>query len=150
MKIDDQVCTMAQAKRLKELGIIVPLHFFWWYTGLYENDMCQLISGFSSDKGPLYFPAFTVAELGEMMPVNFSYQDRQCFVTSEKYPNSSHTKWICGIHTVWAHDKPVIAKKYCLGRTEADCRAALLIYLLETKVISTESVNEMLKKLFVK
>ena len=60
--------------------------------------------------------AFTVAELGEMLPVYFS---------SEK-----HTKeWLAGIV------KQGVPNEMGAGLTEADARAKMLIYLIENKLI---------------
>ena len=67
MKLEDQVCSLELAKKLKELGVKQESLFYWWFV---RNDMGDDV--FVSDTKPVngteYWSAFTVAELGEMLP----------------------------------------------------------------------------------
>ncbi|MDF2189306.1 hypothetical protein [Paraflavitalea sp. CAU 1676] len=137
MKIENQVCTLEQAKRLKELGVMQCGYFLWSKTGELKPD--------DYNNWDPVDPAssFTVAELGAMLPGKFQYKDEECFVDSTKY--CTDITWLAGIHTTWAHEKPVVAKKYFSGQTEAQVRATMLIYLLEKKVITAEEVNKRLE-----
>lgn len=151
MKLIDQVITLSQAKRLKELGIRQDASHAAWLRNESHGETefwCWPVEaqgitnrGYSSPaKGCLEgFSAFSVAELGVMLPDKFQYGGEECFVDSVKY--CKEYKWIAGIHTVWAHDKPVVAKKYVPADTEAEARAAMLIYLLENKLVTPEEVN---------
>lgn len=158
MKLEDQVCHLLQAKRLHELGIKQDSIFYHTQERTPSNPNMSLY-GYSQESMPIYimygrqssisgnsvyveYSAFTVAELGELLPEKFLYQDLVCFVSSEKY--CKEYKWIAGIHTVWAYKNPIVAKKYFPGDNEAQVRTALLIHLLESKSITAEEINQRL------
>lgn len=154
MDISKQVCTIEQAKALRSIGVKQGKSAFafiknechkedTFYLRMVEGEGVSN-SGYDNwSSGCLKgYSAFTVAELGQMLPDKFIYKDEQCFVSSEKYCNTR--PWIAGIHTVWAHDKPVVAKKYIPADTEAEARAALLIYLIENNVIAVTEINQRL------
>ena len=66
MKLEDQVCSLELAKRLKELGVKQESYFQWeQYEESYEPSVrpCKDM-GFHTE---FIAPAFTVAELGEIM-----------------------------------------------------------------------------------
>lgn len=153
MDIKNQVCTLAQAKRLKELGVCQESIFSYFkaphHAGICNTDMSTrhvwILSGNPYDQEDIELTAaFTVAELGVMLPDRFLYNGEQCFVDSTKYCNWK--PWIAGVHTVWAHNKPVVAKKYIPAETEAEARAALLIHLLESSILlPVDEINQRLK-----
>lgn len=73
MKLEDQVCTLEQAKRLKELGVDARSVFMW--AGESENEAePRYTSGYDWSDYPCYsgmpiqFPAYTVAELMSLLP----------------------------------------------------------------------------------
>lgn len=131
MKLEDQVCSLELAKRLKELGVKQKSHFYWKEFEFRDGAKPPRsewrvihIEGwppipYEYQGGGLQFPkaysAFTVAELGEMLP--------EPFVSSKTY----------GQYEVWCKVK---SKKAILrANTEADARAKMLIHLIETGVI---------------
>jgi len=73
MKLEDQVCSLELAKRLKELGVKQESYFYW----ISDEDENFVVPTGTYDWGdwPGYekfepkYSAFTVAELGEMLPV---------------------------------------------------------------------------------
>src|ERR1700704_1122897 len=75
MKLENQVCSLDLARRLKELGVKQESLFYWWkYTGKPEQWMVNTINKLFREPGIGYtmhwtmeFSAFTVAELGEIM-----------------------------------------------------------------------------------
>jgi hypothetical protein len=146
MKLVSQVCTLEQAKRLSRLGITQGLSIFFWddYEGKQQLMMNETPEdGYKPEADNTCFSAFTVAELGAMMPDRFQYYGDECFFESTRY--TEDIQWIAGVHTVWAHDKPVVAKKYYPAATEAQARAELLIHLLEKQITTADDVNQRLQ-----
>ena len=117
MKLENQVVSLDLAKRLKEVGVKQESLFVWYTnpwqhkTGLEIRKKAEenLLVGHAD-----YCAAFTVAELGEMLPEDESFRIK-------------HTTGECNI---WRDDEVFS------GDTETDARAKMLIYLLENKLIS--------------
>lgn len=116
MKLENQVCSLELSKKLKELGV-KQLSVFYW--NIEENKVL-----FYPEKkliNLLYnISAFTVAELGEMLPD---------YVELSKVQN---------IHlaTVYSDDNGTENNVSVIGETEANVRAQILIYLIENNLIS--------------
>lgn len=135
MKLQDQVCTLEQAKRLKELGVIAESLFLWQYTHIDTRDgydhTCNIVSfGYKPQSvNTELYPAFTVAELGVMM--NSEY-----YTVRDGSEMSSFANWS------WYSD----ANDAGFGpfNTEAQARSALLIHLLGTGKVTAEEVNQRL------
>jgi len=154
MKLEDQLILKEQAKKLKSLRVTADAIWYLVYpvndriisslTGVCHKDWAnQLMQENDGGEFDLEIaPAYSVAELGELLPDKFQYQMSECFVDSVKF--CKEYRWIAGIHTVWAHNKPVVAKKYFPGDNEAKIRADVLIYLLETHHITAEDCNKRL------
>ena len=119
MRLEDQVCNSGLARKLKELGVEQE-SFFVWYT---NGDFAHLLDCRDGMR-PMEeksFSAFTVGELGEMLP--FSYSSMKCGSLIKQ------EAWICGLTEKESPDQ--------YGRTEADARAKMLIYLLENRLTKT-------------
>lgn len=132
MKLEQQVCSLELAKKLKELGVKQESYFAWariaskrmdgngydWDTyGLVKNDFQAEIE---------YISAFTVAELGEML---------------HKYTECWNFYMGFGLGLSSAEYKIGLSKSgykevEFRDLSEADARAKMLIYLLENKLIS--------------
>ena len=122
MKFENQVCSLELAQKLKELGVPQESYFFWisndgeteWFV---RNTFKHM--GIAPQE---IVSAYTVAELGEML------RKRDIYLI----PVSIEGFWT-GIDA--KKQKPVQ-----LGSveelTEADARAKMLIYLLESKLIT--------------
>lgn len=119
MKLAQQVTNLELSKRLKELGVKQESEFYWeeyeegkaflWNTGhKFINE---------------HFSAFTVAELGEMLPKERYWTD--CKMNTGR--------WRCAEYSEdgLAED----GKTSFCAENEADARAKMLIYLLEHKLI---------------
>jgi hypothetical protein len=142
MKIQDQVCTFTQAQRIKTIGVAQSSYFIyrhWRGNG-------QIIVDKRKDK---YFDyarnrniapfteilcsAFTVAELGIMLPISFisfkvtAGKEFSCTKLKDNYPEIDFS----------------FPSNFQI--TEAEARAETLIDLLENKLITVEEVNERLK-----
>lgn len=146
MKIENQVCTLEQAKKLKTLGInqdAAYLCFLENSAGKYILDTVEgnfnshcidyEISvhpgGFEASFIEQVIAAFTVAELGVMLPSETHTQR----TGSE---DSEYDNW------EWVDDGNGNANG--LYNTEVEARAAMLIYLLENNLTTAEEVNQRL------
>ncbi len=151
MKIEDQVCSLKQAKKLEDLGVSDKSHFTWKVNDIQsvvtETKFCyQVITHLPGLNE--YYAAFTVAELGIMLPCyNWAvpiyqgelnsnsdvFQEVQVHL-SLHYPN-------CRIVSL---GNPEQVWKEITASTLAFAMAEMLIYLLEAGLISLEDVNKRL------
>jgi hypothetical protein len=120
LTLENQVCGLEYSKRLRQLGVKQESYFVWeaGYEDPYIRDYNDIKNNlhFHSD---FYFSAFTVAELGEILPEE---------VASFKVKND----WKCGITL------EVDCELVKVSDTEANARAKMLIYLIENDHISDE------------
>src|ERR1019366_305876 len=125
MKLEQQVVSLDLAKRLKELGVRQESLVVWvnsnpakWELRILNSNELQTVP---LDE-PNTYSAFTVAELGEMLPKGY--------VTGRSKAEDSE-KCFC---------RPDVGGKkldhLTIADTEADARAKMLIYLLEKNLIS--------------
>lgn len=153
MKLQDQVITVEQAKRLNEFGIVGDPAFYHFkaasHAGICIGD-ALLIQHIWAQTGCPYereevelIPAFTVAELGQMLPD---------FYPSWRFPvpGTNGYKWIT---TVICSPKPPgiddihIAHEFDrMADTQAQAMGTLLISLLETQTITPSEANTRLSK----
>lgn len=172
MKLENQVCTAEQAKRLNELGVYGEslhkwhklkfpanedafskhranclitetndnidrfiMHYidyeaaqYHWSEGTHDggqdHSRCEI-----DDDG---YPAFNVAELGAILPNEgyYVYTGYDCKSSIIKFDNK------VGFNPKYESVKSAIME------TEAQSRAALLIYLLENKLTTPEECNQ--------
>jgi hypothetical protein len=141
MKLEDQVVSLDLAERLKELGVKQE-SLWYWNWALEGNDLDkkpQLIpvmdetdrswhEGINQDLGMTSVSAFTVAELGEMLP---KWNGR---LPSGHYCNYTYTAvqgWTVEYHS---HEQGGYHEVY--ANTEAESRGRMLVYLLKNKLIT--------------
>lgn len=169
MKIELQVCSLEQAKKLNQLGVPQnDAHFMWfevsngddegdfekegveWHPILTQQDYRRgehqaigAIDGelttsdgeFCSCK-PDSCKAFTVAELGELLVID----------DDDHFCSGSYNEHL-GIWTADLQKRDEESERgfklvhQIEGETEAECRADMLIYLLENKIMTPESIN---------
>lgn len=113
MKLEDQVCNLELAKKLKELRVKQKSLWYWCLTRLEDESYFELNDSNRHSSGHLFkkwYSAFTIAELGEMLPKTFGSM-------------KSYTKGFICSHE---NDEEIIYDK-----TEANARAKMLIYLIE-------------------
>jgi hypothetical protein len=119
--LEKQVCSLELCRRLKELGVKQE-SVFWWVV---EDGGYTLIPEWQS-VGCIGISAFTVAELGEMLPHHyFSRKD-----TANTYEPRVYDSY--GIYHI-AEDGILVENMF--ADTEADARAKMLICLVETKMV---------------
>jgi hypothetical protein len=115
MELEKQVVSLELAKRLKELGVKQESQFFWSYN---DTGFAVEYRAFVKNRNGAElecYSAFTVAELGEMLPVGY-------------YSRHGANGYSCGTNKSPQH----FTTK---ADTEADARAKMLVYLLENKLI---------------
>lgn len=128
MKLEDQVCSLELSKRLKELRINKDSLFVWISiikTGFNFIKLRESFEPDGEDIGAYSYPAFTVAELGELLfekaNENIEKTGYFDFTTEMVYRTMGDFYRL----TNNFFENIIDASK------EADARAILLIYLLE-------------------
>lgn len=117
MKIENQVCTLSQSKKLEQLGVTQKSYFQW---NISERVPSYLhIAVFEESRKPMEYAAFTVAELSIMLGA-----------FAETY-FTLNNKWRCG-ESADEFD------------TQAESSADELIKLLELEILSIDAVNHTL------
>jgi hypothetical protein len=123
MDAENQVCTFAQALRLKKLGAEQKSLFSWTDYNLYAKHFlhCNLATHPAKQSGyPNDCAAFTVSELGQLFP---DVTGGNC---STYYSGPARTQpniWYCKQSNGKCFTAP----------TEAQARAEMIIYLLSKK-----------------
>jgi hypothetical protein len=128
MKLEQQVCGMKLAKRLEELGVKQESYFQWRYFGDNREGEIWLVQPSKEDyRYPTAVSAFTVAELGEMLPRNVRKGDTF----------HAPTIWFGEQATYIEYDDRESSKVPLspIAGNEADARAEMLIYLIENNLI---------------
>lgn len=134
MKLENQVINLEIAKKLKELGVKQESLFYWVMSRTDEKTYvldyqgsCGLCSrAYNGNYENKEISAFTVAELGEMLPD--SYMSGKLFTPDEP------KKW-----AIWAHNSSLEQGSplaFTYANTQANAMGKMLIYLLENKLIT--------------
>ncbi len=135
MKLEEQVCSLELAKRLKELGVKQDSVYSW----ANHEDKPELTSTAMTAlmaKRPLdrqryisddVYSAFTVAELGEMLPYKIEPNGETYWYATGKCKKDDR---YYAEHEISYGDSD---NAHCLERdaSEANCRAKMLIWLIE-------------------
>ena len=132
MKLEEQVCSLELAMQLKELGVKQDSLFFYIQRKNEKNFKLannREIKGFEFFYDNI-FSAFTVAELGEMLP-------KECV-----YQKINYIKYNGEIRNGWEVKSINNNNLTCIAETEANVRANILIHLIENNEIKLEDINE--------
>lgn len=130
MEVTKQVVSLELARKLKELGVRQESEFYW----ITDSDGKEINVAWHKEL-PIFAKtgtlkgicAFTVAELGEILPdavATYRYS-----VPGDEDPYS----WACIKYVEGDHSK---YENVVHAETEADARAKMLIYLLENELIT--------------
>lgn len=136
MELKDQVCTLEQAKRLKELGVGQD-GYFSWASDIVHGVIIRPIRAYTinSTDRPFY-AAFTASELGEILP------SESGIIAWDVHYNDHIGAWYCTIRDLvkWegGGEIPPIAYE-SEGDTMAECMADALIHCLENKLLTPHS-----------
>lgn len=123
MKLEQQVCSIEPAKRLKELEVKQESIYF------YDEDGVLLHKGsYAKEKTS----AFLVSELSQFLPKNENIVTMLFTNGNAQIAIQGNIELEEGLGTQWG------AAGHCIGMdcTEADARAKMLVYLLENKLIT--------------
>ena len=138
MTLENQVCSLELAKKLKELGIQQHSAFWWEQDKVAGRNewskewKCLFNNGSKPYSDSHVISAFTVAELGEMLPECFLWQTvTQVALTCAKYSGGWHVRYAS---TRFQGKREI--DHFEDGKTEADARAKMLIYLLENNLLT--------------
>ena len=126
MKLEEQVCSLELAKKLKELGLKQESIFGWLHFNNGESELVHFCDGVLIP--PTNYAAFTVAELGEMLPEEIWDEEDNGFDFLCTYPIGAH--WACSYRR-YNGDSSWSSTYVEKARSEADARAKMLIYLIE-------------------
>jgi hypothetical protein len=130
MKLENQCVSLEIAKRLKELGCTQESLFYWHNVDVMPSIICK--HWHPERSGDFWISAYTVAELGEILPGQFRKYNQQIQLYREYFIN--HAK----VGDVWLTDCVNEASNTSLKtfkcETEANARGRMLIYLLENKI----------------
>lgn len=153
MKLHDQVNSFEQGKKLEELGINAkPLFCYCRVSTSVEDGYNDLLptqwnlEGLPDLATTWQAPAFTVVELGVMLPHFDNLSQMGGFVHLTEFdPSIQDGKpWYC----VWEYDKDEenagFGREIIDGETEAQARAEMLIFCLERQLTTPEEVNQRL------
>lgn len=136
MNLEKQVCSLELAKQLKELGMKQESQFYHVNARsigevILENEI-WLIAHHSQINGmsDSWLAAFTVSELGEMLPDNLCICNEHPFLFIAK-GTQEENQYTIGYSTMEKSITP-----FYTDENEANARAKMLIYLIENKLIS--------------
>lgn len=135
MKLSNQVVSLSLAQKLKQLGVKQE-SYFWWVRDMFEDkyNLENWRGQYAEDmvNKDTYVSAYSVAELGEMLPGN----DGKCYYQTQK--GLMGNRWFC-IRKRMSDDEQLVEFE---EKNEADARASMLIYLLENSLINLEDINK--------
>jgi hypothetical protein len=126
MKLEQQVCSLDLSRKLKELGAKQESLFWWNWGDFGESSILSMDNHPRTNVMPHVekhaASAFTVAELGEMLPLENVYPN----IVKTIEPNGT-----------WAINFTAHHQNH--ADTEADARAKMLCYLVENKLIPSQT-----------
>jgi hypothetical protein len=159
MKIQDQCCTLEQAKRLKELGVAQKAIFAWFDdmntcgTPVFSNASqyhCPTCCN-EAPAGYEEFSAFTGVELGSMLPFRILWNDDDYFPQMHKGKNGWYIQYQTNkkdvaITAEGELDRPraYLFNTFRANHNMAKSYAGYLILLLESDAITVDDVNSRL------
>ena len=141
MKLEDQVCSLELAKKLKELGVKQDSFWYWyafdgmkWNLGEYDY-LQEMQSVYSEEDYETVTSAFTVAELGEMLPSKIEGWFELKEMKIEGAFNDGFR--------LWYFERAVDEKtRWFEDGSEANARAKMLVHLIEQGMVTLELLKK--------
>ncbi len=138
MNLEQQVCSLELAKRLKELGVKQVSLFAWvgkrlQYGSLDDCHPCNWESYCGHYRFEVWASAFTVAELGERLSERVHKKAEDYYLMLWKGNNI----WFLNYryYDIGTLTDIYLVKESIFADTEADARAKMLICLLENGLV---------------
>ncbi|MDE1767156.1 MAG: hypothetical protein KGI27_12930 [Thaumarchaeota archaeon] len=138
MKLQDQVISLESAKKLKELGVEQESYLNWWKDRVGHWEISHWPATKEAQENSECISAFTVAELREMLPDCIKPEENVLFLNYDRDKQDSH-HFIDYLPLDFNSDDQVESKTMVCKDTEAEARAAMLIYLLEKGLIKNQN-----------
>ena len=130
---DWQLTNLELSKRLKELGIKQESLWYWFKNPHRPRKAPDdWILEQTGSKNIEHYSAFTVAELGEILPSIIEINKISHTLYFAKFGKSFEVHYR---NEDCRNFKECVCEKYIYTNTEANARAKMLIYLLEKKLI---------------
>jgi len=146
MELEKQVCSLDLSKRLQELGIKPDVQMYW----------TQIPTGSGKDAPYIWIvlpidsmyeinseeiPAFSVAELGEMLPERTDeYRKNYIKFQKIKCESTNNDHYLCSLVEDGGYNMDIV-KFDCSDPNEANARALMLIHLIENKIITIKEID---------
>jgi len=132
MELKEQVTSLELSKKLKELGVKQESLFYWetYRSDQFDEAPHPKIINFKEEPGfseNSLYSAFTVAELGEMLPVVIESPP----YTIQYLKQGNSGLWTLNLCDDFRHKIEFTIQE----KSEADARAKMLIYLLENNLM---------------
>lgn len=153
MNLKDQVVSIELAKKLKDLGVKQD-SFFYYIPTVMGYEITTYIDLVDHDDSKNYylamlminvpekvFSAFTVAELGELLPKELPSKDKcHAYELNCKWElhYSDDKMWHI---TYKSFDNDIAMDFIIYDKSEANARARMLIYLIENKLMDISNEN---------
>lgn len=158
MRIEEQICSIEQAEKLKELGVVQSSCFYYvnnWRNPKFEpvNDGEHVIQGserhFTRIRGQErsaeveFVSAYTATELGVLLPNILPHETvNYGIVLRQSLPDGKALDYYMAEYMEVYTDLDYGATVFCgAGETEAQSRGNLLIYMIETGHIKIDEIN---------
>jgi len=140
ISLEQQVCSLELSRRLKELGVRQESYFKWVGYQLWDETQQSDYETTSTPSRDEWYAAFTVAELGEMLPKEIN----QYLLQMAPPFHRAGDRWVLWYEDADSDDKMWLGNgpdKVCSvsAATEADARAKMLIYLVENKLVTPKA-----------
>lgn len=141
MKLENQLILLGQAITLKQLGVSQDAYFHHFFQQIYIG--VDWYGAYGAGACSDSYAAFSVPELGEMMKDMDPYH-----ITS--FYNPLRNIWNCTLWKIDTFDEKgqpdgFINAGEVYGITEAECRAEMLIHVLQEQFISVTQINRQLQ-----
>ncbi|MDH6308080.1 hypothetical protein M2451_002599 [Dysgonomonas sp. PFB1-18] len=159
MRIEEQICSIEQAKKLKELGLVQSSSFY--YVNNWRNPRCQpindgehIVQGCEKHITKLkgrergteveFVSAYTATELGVLLPNILPYRTvGYGIVLRQAFPDGKEQDYYMAEYVEVYSDLDYGATVYeGTGETEAQSRACLLIEMIKAGHIEVKAINE--------
>lgn len=130
MELEKQVCSLELSQRLKELGVPQESLYGHYHNKLrVKNFITERYYISNEDEASFLCSAFTVAELGEMLPpLYISMKTRR-------------SGWCVCPKTVADERSDFEDERIVRADTEANARAKMLIYLIENNLLDPKTLS---------